>query len=391
MKNELDTRLANREESLATPAHKLVSWYRKHRRILPWRQTSDPYSIWISETMLQQTRVDTVIPYYNRFMEAFPTVTALASAEEDVVVKLWQGLGYYSRVRNLHKAAKLVVDKYQGRIPTDEAGLATLPGIGPYTKGAILSIAFGQPYPAVDGNVLRVMSRVLANHQPIQSKALKDAVFDEVLEWMEGVPPADLSQALMELGALVCTPRNTDCANCPIVEDCRAHRLGVVESLPVRRPKAARRMVDVVSLWLETDDGLLMQQRPSEGLLAGLWQLPSVEIERNQRDDPLPEDEQRQRAGLLYSQLTVASQEGVGVKEAEMEFAPIATERHIFSHVEWYVTVWRPIATDGYPVKSSGVHPEQTSCHYVAPAGLDRLALPRVYEKLMQSILNKKG
>lgn len=380
----------NEQETLTSAAHRLVSWYRRAQRKLPWRETSDPYAIWISETMLQQTRVDTVIPYYHRFLTAFPNVSALASASEDKVIKLWQGLGYYSRVRNLHRAAQQVVEKYGGLIPQDADSLALLPGIGPYTQGALLSIAFGQPHPAVDGNVLRVMSRYLALEEPIQTKSVQNKVFNAVRDWMTEVPPAELSQALMELGATVCTPRTADCSGCPISAECHAYRLQMVESFPVRRPKAVRRQVDVVALWVDTKDGLLMQQRPSEGLLATLWQLPCVEIER-ESEAPLPEERQRERAGALYATILAADIANKYAAESPLEFALLMQERHIFSHIEWHVSVWRPIRVDGQPVIPYPVHSDSTACRYVQQSGLDRLALPRVYERIIQSILNKKG
>lgn len=380
----------NEQETLSSPAHRLVSWYNHSQRKLPWRETSDPYAIWVSETMLQQTRVETVIPYYHRFLAAFPNISALASASEEDVIKLWQGLGYYSRVRNLHRAAKEIVDRYHGQIPQDASQLGGLPGIGPYTKGALLSIAFGQPHPAVDGNVLRVMSRYLALEEPIQSKALQNKVFKAVQDWMKEVAPAHLSQALMELGATVCTPRTANCSFCPISEECQANRLQMVQSLPVRRPKAARRKVDVIALWVDTKEGLLMQQRPSEGLLASLWQLPSVELERVS-DVPLAEELQRERAGGLYAALVAEGIEAAYAAEGPLEFALLAQDRHIFSHIEWQVSVWRPVRVDGEPVLPHPVHGARTRCRYVQQSGLDRLALPRVYERIIQSILNKKG
>lgn len=387
MNKEIAVKPENIEERLANPAHKLVAWYRGQRRSLPWRETSDPYAIWVSETMLQQTRVDTVIPYYQRFLAAFPTVSALAGAEEAEVVKLWQGLGYYSRVRNLHKAAKVVVQDYDGRVPANLADLTKLPGVGSYTQGALLSIAFNQPHPAVDGNVLRVLSRFLALNQPVQSKALRDTVFQKVQDWMQFTQPADLSQGLMELGALVCTPRNAACGGCPLAAECRANSLQLVEALPVKRPKAARKMMDVVALWIEFTDGMLMQQRPAKGLLAGLWQLPSVEVARETDNMALSPTDQQEQAGLLYARVMAENHLAEAVAEQQMDFALIASERHIFSHIEWQVSVWRPIHPDGYPIKPANPDSLGVGCRYVSSAGLDRLALPRVYERIMQSIL----
>ena len=340
--------------------------------------------------MLQQTRVETVIPYYHRFMTAFPTLTDLAAADEDDVLKLWQGLGYYSRARNLHQAAKDVVQNHGGGVPAQESALASLRGVGPYTRGALLSIAFGQPYPAVDGNVLRVMSRYLALDSPIETRTVQKAVYDKVRVWMETVPPSDLTQALMELGALVCLPRNPQCTACPLQNECLAAEQGRTAEIPVRRPKAPRKIVDVSALWLESPDGLWIKQRSREGLLGGLWQLPAVETERPAGVGPTPEEELR-IVEKLYTQVATDWVASDRVAERKLEFVLIAQERHIFSHLEWYVRVWRPLLIEpGPPAIQNGEY-AIGSYRCVPRCELDSLAVPRVYERVMQSILNRKG
>ncbi|WP_274435833.1 A/G-specific adenine glycosylase [Alicyclobacillus sp. ALC3] len=271
--------MIDRITSTETAANRLCSWYEANHRRLPWRDTRDPYKIWLSETMLQQTRVETVIPYYHAFLESFPTLLDLAAASEDDVLKHWQGLGYYSRVKNLHRAAKVVAAEYAGIVPDDPAAFSQLPGVGPYTCGAVQSIAFDRPVPAVDGNVLRVMTRYLLIRDSIDRPAVKRTIADEVRLWLESTPPAVLTQALMELGATVCVPRSPKCGHCPLQADCLGHREGVAHELPVRPAKRERRRVKVYALWLQRGDLVCIEQRPAKGLLGSMWQLPAVEAD----------------------------------------------------------------------------------------------------------------
>ncbi|WP_035453359.1 A/G-specific adenine glycosylase [Alicyclobacillus herbarius] len=365
------------------PAHRLITWYEQNCRDLPWRHTTDPYAIWLSETMLQQTRVETVIPYYHEFLARFPTIQQLAAADEAEVLKMWQGLGYYSRARNLHKAAKLVVERYGGSIPSEAAFLATLPGIGPYTLGAILSIAFNQPVPAVDGNVLRVMARYLGVDKPIQSQAAKRVVHDAVESWLTETTPAKLTQALMELGALVCIPRNPRCDKCPLQADCEALRIDRVHELPQRTKAKPRRQVTVVALWCEDERGVLLEQRPDAGLLASMWQLPAVEL----TDEGVDERGRQQAAAVKLAELSCMGGKSEcfikadRVAEAnEIEFALVGRDKHIFSHVEWDVFVYRPVSVVGFPRR---LKPGYEFAHL---DDLEAFALPRVYEKLLESI-----
>ncbi len=252
---------------------RLLAWYLENRRDLPWRRTRDPYRIWLSEAMLQQTRVDTVIPYYERFISRFPDVQALADAEEQDVLKAWEGLGYYSRARNLRRAAACVVDRHGGELPRDPDALRALPGVGPYTAGAIRSIAFDEPAAIVDGNVRRVLSRWIAEPELAERDAWTLAG-----QLVPGPHPGDFNQALMELGATVCTPRAPLCPTCPVRTLCAAAASGHPEAFPAPRRRPAVRAVSAVSGALRSrrDGRWLLLRRPSKGLLGGLWETPSV-------------------------------------------------------------------------------------------------------------------
>lgn len=251
-------------------ARALLRHFDATSRAMPWRETSDPYAIWVSEVMLQQTRVDTVIPYWERWLERFPTVEALARAELDDVLKEWEGLGYYSRARNLHSAARMVRERFNGRVPDEPETLRELPGVGEYTAGAVASIAYDVPTPAVDGNVRRVLARLYDREAPTPA-ALRDLAAGLVPEER----PGDFNQALMELGATVCTPRSPECGRCPLAEWCEARRLGVQElrPLPKGRPPVPEETVRTAVI-VRDDGALLLIRRPEDGLLGGLWELP---------------------------------------------------------------------------------------------------------------------
>ena len=264
------------------PADDLLEWYRANRRRLPWRDTVDLYHILVSEVMLQQTQVKTVIPYYHRFLENFPTVGDLAGASSEKVLKSWEGLGYYSRARNLHRAAIQIMEKHQGRIPDDQNILQKLPGIGPYIGAAILSIGYHQPVPVVDGNVLRVFARYYNFGEDIRKTGTRNTVFNRLQTIIPGEAPGDFNQAMMELGALVCTPRRPDCPSCPLQTSCRANELGLQEKLPFRSPSATP-PVHKVSMGILIHEGsFFIQQRPSEGHLGGMWEFPGGKSLKNE-------------------------------------------------------------------------------------------------------------
>lgn len=262
---------------LAALRAKLLAFYDERRRDLPWRRDPDPYRVWVSEVMLQQTRADTVIPYYERWLRRFPTLDALAAAEPDDVLKQWEGLGYYSRARNLQRAARFVRERHHGDVPSEPAALRELPGVGDYTAGAIASIAFGRAEPAVDGNARRVLSRLLDVVDP-RSAALRETAATLVPDDR----PGDFNQSVMELGATICTPRNPRCDECPIGELCRSRARGTQHLRPRIRRRAAVPTHDLaVAVVVAPGDELLLVQRPDRGLLAGLWCFPAAELLRD--------------------------------------------------------------------------------------------------------------
>lgn len=301
----------------------LLKWYYKEKRELPWRLQKDAYRIWVSEIMLQQTRVDTVIPYYERFMDRFPTLTSLSQASEEEVLKHWEGLGYYSRARNLHAAVKEVVATYGGVVPDNEEEISTLKGIGPYTKGAILSIAYDQPVPAVDGNVLRVISRIVGVEKDISQQRTKTEIEAIVREMIPVNDPSGFNQSLMELGALICIPRNPKCSICPVQQKCVAKAEGKEKILPIKINKEKKRDVHLVTLVYHHRDQVLIHQRQVE-LLKNLWEFPSWEYEKGIKLD------------------------AEGLREAALKLHKLDTERfhylgsvkHIFSHLRWHMEVY---------------------------------------------------
>nr|QKW93577.1 adenine DNA glycosylase [Archangium sp.] len=262
----------------------LLAWYDRQKRDLPWRRTRDPYAIWLSEVMLQQTQVATVIPYWERFLQRFPTVEALAAAPLPDVLAGWRGLGYYSRARNLHRAAQEIIARFGGRLPSTADELLTLPGFGRYTAGAVASIAFGEPAPLVDGNVARVLSRLFEVEGVPGDRAREARLWELATALVPGVRPGDFNQALMEHGATVCRPENPLCLLCPVREQCLAHLHGRVDELPPAKVRAApKRMTLAVAVWAH-EGRLLLARRAEKGLFGGLWELPTVEIEDDTSD-----------------------------------------------------------------------------------------------------------
>lgn len=255
----------------------LLAWYTAEKRDLPWRKTGDPYAIWVSEVMLQQTQVKTVIPYYDRFLERFPGVKQLGTASLEDVLTVWRGLGYYSRARRMWEGAHYLLDQRGGKMPMDYESLLLVPGIGKYTAGAIASIAFGQRVAAIDGNVLRVVSRLLAWSEPVETARSYRHFNDHLMVWQSALQPGDFNQALMELGAMVCTPTKPDCESCPLAQVCKGMQ-GDVHLYPVKKLKAKRQVVTRLTFVLRRGDQVFLQRRPSQGLLADLWEFPGVEF-----------------------------------------------------------------------------------------------------------------
>ena len=262
--------------------HQLLNWFSQNARDLPWRETHDPYAIWVSEIMLQQTRVETVIPYYQRWMVEFPTLEALAEGEEDQVLKLWEGLGYYNRARNLHAAARIVQENYQGILPVDLKALQDLPGIGRYTAGAILSIAHDRPAPILDGNLRRVFTRLFNINTPIHTTITEKSLWKIAESLLPDLHPGDFNQALMELGALVCLPQNPQCELCPLKSECEAYQLGSQKELPVRIKKTPLPHLQVTAAVIPRGEQVLLAKRPPGGMLGGLWEFPGGKQKENE-------------------------------------------------------------------------------------------------------------
>lgn len=302
----------------------LLEWYRKHRRDLPWRRTRDPYAIWISEAMLQQTRVDTVIPYYERFLEKFPDVQALATSDSDDLLGVWAGLGYYSRARNLRKAANVVVEEHGGQLPDSAEALRELPGIGRYTAGAVASIAFDKPEAIVDGNVARVLARLLEIREDIKTPAVTKRLWDEAAALAKGPAPGDLNQALMELGATVCTPKAPNCSACPLRRRCAALKAGHPEGLPIKARKPKPRAVEGVAGWVMRRGKVLAVRRPPHGLLGGLWELPGGDLVAKEAP----------AAGMQR-----VLHEGVGLRTPGAE--RLGSVQHLFTHRRLRLHVFR--------------------------------------------------
>lgn len=305
----------------------LLDWYDRMQRDLPWRKEKDPYRIWVSEIMLQQTRVETVIPYYNRFLQRFPDMQTLAAAQEEELLSLWQGLGYYSRARNLQQGVREVVAHYGGQVPDSLEAVISLPGIGNYTAGAILSIAHNKPEPAIDGNVLRVLSRLLQIEDRIERPQTKRRIEAAVRAMMATFPRyGDITQALMELGAIVCIPRNPRCEQCPWTEFCIAFQNQVQGSLPKKKSPQPIQIVEVYTGLLIADGRILTMKRPSKGLLAGMWEFPSVEA------TVIPTDTMEGMA-LLCSRYQETGHE----VSVDSEWRSLI---HTFSHREWRMRIF---------------------------------------------------
>jgi len=276
----------------------LVTWFRREHRELPWRRTREPYAIWISEVMLQQTRVETVVPYFERWMARFPTVKSLAEAPLDDVLARWAGLGYYARARNLHRAARQIVEWHGGQFPRARDDVHALPGVGPYTAGAILSIAFAQKEPILDGNVARVVARLHRLPGTVDEKAFKEEAWRRAGALAQHDAPGEVNQALMELGATVCTPRAPECARCPIDGLCGARGDGNPERWPAPKRRAEPRPVEQVTVLVERDGKLLLMRRPPAGLWGGLWEPPTGERARGERADRAATRVARASAGV---------------------------------------------------------------------------------------------
>lgn len=305
----------------------LTDWYRKNMRILPWRNTGNPEDVWISEIMLQQTRVEAVKAYFTRFRKALPDMDAIASCPDDRLMKLWEGLGYYTRARSLKKCAESCLQNYGGQLPADYTALLSLPGMGPYTAGAVSSLAFGIPVPAVDGNVLRVLSRIDGSFADISLPGTRKAITEELqalisdaVQNSAGFSVSDFNQSLMELGALVCVPNGLPhCTDCPVRAYCAAVKNGLTDRLPVRAAKKARRLCRRTILVIRDGEKFLFRKRPAQGLLAGLYEFPGFDSELSEAE--------------VLSEVKKLGLEPVLIR-------PLPEAKHIFTHIEWRMKGW---------------------------------------------------
>lgn len=294
---------------------RLLHWYGKHARDLPWRGRADPYAIWVAEVMLQQTQVETVIPYYQRWMQRFPTIADLARADLQEVLALWEGLGYYSRARNLHRAARLIMEEFAGELPADLKALRQLPGVGRYTAGAIASIAFGQDEAVLDGNIRRVLARVFDISLPARSPEAERRLWELAVEHLPRDRAADYNQALMDLGATLCKPRAPQCTSCPLADICRAYLLGIQEQRPVPRARGKVPHYTVTAAVIQRDGKVLIARRAEGGLLGGLWEFPGGKLQPGEN---------------LASCLQREIQEELGVQV--LVGRPLGVYRHTYTH-----------------------------------------------------------
>ena len=355
--------LIGREKCQVPLVHKLLSWYNLNQRDLPWRRNPDPYKTLVSEIMLQQTRVEAVLPLYERFMQRFPSIKDLAFATQDEVLTFWQGLGYYSRARRLHQAAQIIMTEHDGLIPSDKNTLQALPGIGDYTCGAILSIAFHQPEVAMDGNLLRVGARLFLIRDPINRTKAKTAIKTRFESIVPVERPGDFNQALMDLGSSICLPKHPRCGECPLSDHCQAYVQGEAMLLPIKDAPKPPVPVQVQLYLVESDKTILFRQRLAGGFLQGMWELPWYET------DTLQVAEE-------YGWISVPLESGSREKVYEMEY--------IFSHRHWFMTIFHYKVVEPFYTPQD----ENTLYRWQPLHSVDTIALPTVFKKVLELVQN---
>jgi len=339
----------------------IINWFRRAARPVSWRGTKDPYAIWIAEIALQQTRVDQGTPYIERLLHHFPTVHALAKADLDEVIKLWEGLGYYARARNLHAAAQRIVRDRAGRMPASAAEWLEMPGVGRYSAGAIASIAFGEAVPVLDGNVKRVLARLIDLDQSIDDPKITQRLWDLTEFLVRGAHPGDFNQGMMELGAQICTPRSPACLVCPVQKFCRAHAAGTVDARPLRRTKASTPHHHVVIAAIKKNGRYLLGKRPQDGLLGGLWEFPGGKIEPGETHAAALRRELREELGI---RITVGDH--------------VASVDHAYSHFRVSLHVYRCEHRSGKAAPRA-----HTELRWVAPKDFAALAFPKANHKFL--------
>ncbi len=347
----------------------LLHWYRRNARQLPWRGHPDPYAVWVSEIMLQQTRVDTVIPYFERWLERFPTLHSLAAAEQQAVLNQWEGLGYYSRARNLHRAAQIVVEQHAGKLPADVKALQKLPGIGRYTAGAIASICFGLDTPALDGNIRRVMARLFNVTELARSTKGEYRLWALLSEYLPSGEAADYNQALMELGALICMPRAPKCDQCPVADSCLAYALGVQEQRPVKKRKPPVPHHTVTAAVIRRNGHILIAQRENKGLLGGMWEFPGGKQEPG---ESLPECLRRE----------ICEELGVEVEVG----APLGVYDHAYSHFKITLHAFDCTLLKGEPQLI-----DHASLQWVVPSAFNDYPMGKIDRQIAANIQHSTG
>ncbi len=356
----------NQNETRCCIQNRLLKWFEANARFMPWRETRDPYLIWISEIMLQQTRVSAVMPYYQRFTKRFPDIRSLAASPLDTVLKHWEGLGYYSRARNLHKAAREVCQSYSGQLPKTAERLQSLPGIGRYTAGAISSIAFNEPEPVLDGNVIRVLCRLFCiRENPNQTKT-KNQLWDIMQELLPPRRPGDFNQAMMELGATVCLPKSPACESCPLVSLCHARRQNLQNDLPQKTPSKPLPHYSIAAAVIWKNGKILIDRRKPDGLLGGLWEFPG--------------GKRKGRESLRNTAIREVKEE-LGIDIAVIR--PLTRVNHAYSHFRITLHAFecrhisgrpRPIACD--------------TCKWILPCDIPRFAFPKANHKIVEMIVS---
>ena len=362
-----------------------IQWYEQEKRNLPWRYNRDPYRIWISEIMLQQTRVDTVIDYFYRFMEWFPTIEELATAPEEKLLKAWEGLGYYSRARNIQAAAKQIMSEFDGKMPQTPEEISSLKGIGPYTTGAIASIAFGLPEPAVDGNVMRVVSRLFCIEADI-AKASSRKIFDEAMrKIIDETYPGEFNQAMMDLGSAICTPTSPKCEACPIQAFCLANKRGIQTSFPVKTKKAKPKDVYYISAALQNHSGAYyFEERDSQKLLANMWTFPMMEVTQEEYERLKKEWETKPEIDL-FDDLVAEEEQNLPFEKQELfvwQTRHLGEVTHIFSHLKWHVLLFYGRATEGAEQEFT----ENKTSKWLKPDAFDSVVFPKVQMKLVDQL-----
>ena len=388
----------------------LLAWYTEEKRDLPWRMTGDPYAIWVSEVMLQQTQVKTVIPYYERFLQNFPGVEQLGTADLEDVLTVWRGLGYYSRARRMWEGARYLLDQWGGKMPGDYESLLLVPGIGKYTAGAIASIAFGQRVAAIDGNVLRVVSRLLAWAEPVETARSYRHFDDHLMQWQPALKPGDFNQAMMELGALICTPTKPDCERCPLAQVCEGYQGEEVLRYPVKKPKAQRQVVTRLTFVLRSGDQVYLQRRPTHGLLANLWEFPGAELsEDNSLKESLPVITDGECFNLFQKTVPQQAFDGRVREQFDQGLTLHGPVWYTFSHRRWKI-IWvivdlpdpqnltEPLEIEPtyssslkevggeYQLNSSGDHELEENRRWVSLQDLNVIALPVAFSAIVEDI-----